>query len=82
MACHIIIIYLFLWIPENVTLRDTFSCMLSTLSIDFIDAITSQNIFLDRDNNPDFLLYVQAANCYIIEASPFRDSLHTRHVII
>ena len=42
MAYHITIMCVFLWIPENVTLRDTFSYVHSMLSIDFIDAITSK----------------------------------------
>jgi hypothetical protein len=42
MAYHITKICVFLWMPENVTLRDTFSYMHSMLSIDFIDAITSK----------------------------------------
>ena len=35
-------ICVFLRIPENVTVRDTFSYMHSMLSIDFIDPITSK----------------------------------------
>jgi len=46
MAYHITIICVFLWIPENVTLCDTFSYMHSMLSIDFIDASTSSNTHL------------------------------------
>ena len=44
MGYHIRIICVFLWIPENFTLRDTFSYVHSMLYIDFIDAITSKTI--------------------------------------
>ena len=56
-AYHITIICVFLQIPENVTLRDTFSYMHSMLSIDFIDASTSKSLFR-KDSKPDHSMLV------------------------